>query len=120
MNKSSLLTVLSIILVLTGGCYATTKAIKPDVETLHGLSLTSTHLSFSVTSNGCTDLDSFDVLIQRIDMSLLSVVRKKEDTCRRKRNMIDIKYPLSKLNINSTTAFTITNPFAPFQKQKYK
>ncbi|MES9859849.1 MAG: hypothetical protein ABW157_21880 [Candidatus Thiodiazotropha sp. LLP2] len=119
MKKNSLLTVLGAILVMTGGCFATTKALQPHVETLHGFSLTSTLLTFSVTSNGCTESADFDIVIQHAAVPQLTIVRKKKDTCRRKRIKVDIEYPLSRLKIDSATTFTIDNTFSPFKKQKY-
>ncbi|MES9828666.1 MAG: hypothetical protein ABW201_10410 [Candidatus Thiodiazotropha sp.] len=120
MNKQRVVTVLSIIMITTGGCLATTKAEKPHVEPLHGTRLNGSSLRFAVTSNGCTQLEHFDIVMQHGDIPQLTVVRKKQDNCRRKRRALEFEYPLSMAGIDATTAFTIGNPFIAFRKQTFK
>lgn len=120
MNKQRVLTVLSIIMMTTGGCLATTKVEKPHVEPLHGASLTGSSLRFVVTSNGCTQLEHFGIVMQHGNIPQLTVVRKKQDNCRRKRRALEFEYPLSMVGIDATTAFTIGNPFIAFRKQTFK
>ncbi|MBW9264256.1 MAG: hypothetical protein K1565_01870 [Candidatus Thiodiazotropha sp. (ex. Lucinisca nassula)] len=107
-------------MMTAGGCVATTKAEKTYAEPLHDFRLTDTSLWFTVTSNGCTQLEHFDIVMQHADIPQLTVVRKKQDNCRRKRRALDIEYPLSMVGIDATTAFTIGNPFIPFRKQIFK
>jgi hypothetical protein len=114
------LIMLSTIMLSAGGCFATLTSAKNTAEPLHGITLSDHSLRFNVTSNGCMRVEHFDILIIQGDIPKLTIVRNKKDTCRRKRQAIDIDYPISLNNLGAANSFVLGNPLKPFRKQSFK
>jgi hypothetical protein len=111
---------ISTITLSIGGCFATHAHQDQTLEPLHGITLTDHSIRFTVTGSGCTRVEHFDILVRKGHIPQLLIVRKKHDNCRRKRQAIEIDYPLSMVDINSANSFILGNPLKPFLKQTFK
>lgn len=80
--------------------------------------VTDTEVRARVASNGCTDEDSFDVDVSRVEAEAgapprfaVALVRKGADECRRERpNGVYVKYSREELGLPADAAVVIANP----------
>ncbi len=80
------------------------------VETLHGLVLTETTATITVTSTGCTAKEDFELRLQESEPPILTITRVKPDLCRAAPHSIDIVFSLKEIG---SANFTVANLFAP-------
>ncbi|MFK8048396.1 MAG: hypothetical protein AB8B81_08185 [Halioglobus sp.] len=96
-----------------------TNAKKAIMEPLHSVSISTSSLKISVTSNGCTKKEHFDFVIEPGDVKQLSIVRNKYDGCRRVPNQVSFKYALTEIGLSEKEAVIVRNPIVAFKKQTF-
>ncbi|KST68031.1 hypothetical protein [Mastigocoleus testarum] len=79
-------------------------------ETLHGLVLTDTTATITVTSTGCTDKSDFKIQLQESSPPIVTFVRVKPDFCRVVPHSVDIVFSLKEIGAAS---FKVANLFEP-------
>ena len=89
------------------------------MESLHSISISTSSLKISVTSNGCTKKEHFDFVLEPGDVKRLSIVRNKHDGCRRAPNQVSFKYALTEIGLSEKDAVIVRNPIAAFKKQTF-
>lgn len=87
------------------------------MEPLHAVSITSSSIKISVTSNGCTKQGHFDFQVEPGAIAEVTVVRTKYDGCRRVPEQIQLKYALSALGLSDNKGIMIKNPIVAFKEQ---
>lgn len=100
-------------------CSATANSKKPTMEPLHSVSISTSSLKISVTSNGCTKQEHFDFVIEPGEVNQLSVVRTKYDGCRRVPKQVTFKYTLADIGLSEKSEIRIKNPIVAFKKQTF-
>ncbi|MCG8367362.1 MAG: hypothetical protein MJA27_29000 [Pseudanabaenales cyanobacterium] len=83
-------------------------------ETLHGLVLTETTATITVTSNGCTEKSHFEVQLQESSPPIATFIRVKPDLCRVVPHSVDIVFSLKEVG---ATSFKVANLFEPGPRQ---
>ncbi|MDQ7074392.1 MAG: hypothetical protein Q9O24_04405 [Gammaproteobacteria bacterium] len=108
MNKPhALLSTAACLVLLQNNAQAEVK-----IATLHNVQHNTNNISFTVSSNGCTQSKDFELLIDSSNNSL-TILRLRRDMCRRRPFSQKITLPLHSPMPN----LKITNPFsqAPLQ-----
>ncbi len=85
-----------------------------SVETLHSIRVEENSLHFSVTSNGCTQAGDFQLLRNQQAPAQLSVIRIKQDHCRKAASLLELSIPLTRNNTDKPMRFEVLNAFQPF------
>lgn len=106
------LLILGLVAVLGNSAGAENAAL--SVETLHSIRVDADALHFSVTSHGCTRASDFQLLHNAEAPAQLSVIRIKQDHCRKAPGLIELSIPLNSNSENMPKRFRILNPFQPF------
>ncbi|ETW98141.1 hypothetical protein [Candidatus Entotheonella palauensis] len=85
-----------------------------QVETLHGLEVTETAVVITVTSNGCTDKDDFEIEVQKSLPPIATFIRVQPDFCEAVPHSVDISFSLKEVG---AAEFKVGNPFRPGPRQ---
>ena len=83
---------------------------RKSIEILHGLVLTETTATITVTSNGCTAKEDFQIQLQESKPPILTIIRVKPDLCEAAPHSIDIIFSLKEIG---SANFRVANLFAP-------
>jgi len=79
-------------------------------EVLKGVMTDDSGLTIQVESNGCTDKNSFDVLIFESHPAQVEFIRKRHDVCRAYMPYgVKIKFTYEELGLNSPQSFFLVN-----------
>ncbi|MFK7733920.1 MAG: hypothetical protein AB8B48_20025 [Pseudomonadales bacterium] len=106
------LLILGLVAVLGNATVAANAAL--SVEVLHSIRVEADILHFSVTSHGCTRAGDFQLLNVSQSPLRLSVIRIKQDRCRKAPSLIELSIPLNNTDEYTVKRFELLNPLQPF------
>lgn len=101
---------LATLLVVAGFWVATPTAQAAEIETLHGISVTSRYCTIFVTSNGCTQKEDFVTLLQKSEPPVVTFVRLEPDLCKAAPRPTEIRFSLSEVGADT---FAVANLLTP-------
>lgn len=81
-----------------------------ETETLHGVVVTETTVTVTVTSNGCTDAEDFRIEVQESQPPIATWIRVTPDPCRMVAHSVDLDFSLKLIG---SADFKVANTFAP-------
>jgi len=79
------------------------------LEPIGGMSLTSDTLSIWVLTNGCTLAEHFKLVVDG-EPAAISVVRLKNDPCRKRTMLKQFTYDRHRLPLRDNVSYTLLNP----------
>ncbi|MEM8497564.1 MAG: hypothetical protein AAF542_06040 [Pseudomonadota bacterium] len=104
--------IVGLVAVLCNNAVAANAAL--SVEALHSIRVETDTLHFSVTSNGCTRARDFKLLRIGQATTQISVIRIKQDHCRKAPSLLELSIPLNSGEESVAKPFELLNPFQPF------
>lgn len=106
------LLIVGLVAVLSNSAVVANAAL--SVETLHSVRVEADTLHFSVTSHGCTRASDFQLLKISQAPAQFSVIRIKQDRCRKAPSLLELSMPLNSGEESEAKRFELLNPFQPF------
>ena len=100
-------------MTFTISCLSPAVQAAGDIARLHGIGVEQDMLVFTVTSNGCTQNEDFELRVEPGAVPRVTLMRLRPDLCKRVPLAKRIQFPLMDYGLSLDTPFAIGNPLVP-------